>query len=693
MASSPVPDDPFTFVAVVSEHAPVADTAESVSLAIEVEESVSVAEEPVAEEPVAEESQSPSVSSVVNTIESPAEQPTPPDQDQRFDSLGLRPQILESLSTYGYTTPTPIQAQTIPWLLEGRDVFGQAQTGTGKTAAFALPLLSRIDVNDRNVQVLVLAPTRELAIQVEESFRKYSQCMPGVETVAIYGGSDFGPQIRALRHGVQIVVGTPGRVIDHMKKGTLKVDQLQTIVLDEADEMLKMGFVDDVTWVLSQTPEHRQVALFSATLPGPIRKIAREHQKNPVEIKIKSEARTADTVQQRFIVVRPRDKMDALTRILEVEETDGVIVFVSLKASTTKLANHLNEHGHLATPLNGDIPQNLREQTVDQLKAGRIDVIVATDVAARGLDVPRISHVVNYDMPHDSESYVHRIGRTGRAGRSGQAILFARPQDKRIVRRIEKSTRQQIEQMEMPSVAEVNESRQRRFKQRINETIAAGGLDFFCQLLEEHQQKTGVSPLHMAAALAQQLQGKAPFLMEERPRRARREEEDQRDRNGRRERCERQSGDRDRHDRDRDRGDRRERRRDDRSQGSPEEGMERFRVEIGDTHGVRPGNLVGAIANEAGLDGKDIGRIQIFDEFSLVDLPEGMPKQIFQQLKNTWVSGRKLQITRDTGRPPKKRGGRPFTSGGKPPHGKSKRHGGKNRNGKPGFRRKHSSRD
>lgn len=567
-------------------------------------------------------------------IEAPAEK-----ELTGFDALGLRPELRQTLVARGYLQPTPIQAETIPYLLEGRDVFGQAQTGTGKTAAFALPLLSRLDLLQRSPQVLVLAPTRELALQVSESFERYGAGLDGFRCTAIYGGSDFYPQIRDLRQGVHVVVGTPGRVIDHMKRGTLRLNELKTIVLDEADEMLRMGFVDDVTWVLSQTPEERQVALFSATLPDPIRRIAREHQRDPKEIHIESEVRTAETVRQRCLIVNWRDKVDALARILEVEPTDGVIVFVSTKSTTTELADQLVERGFSATPLNGDIPQNLRERTVEQLKAGRVDVIVATDVAARGLDVSRVSHVINFDVPTETESYVHRIGRTGRAGRSGEAILFVKPQERRQVRRIEDATGQRIEQMQLPSVADVNEVRLAKFKQRITDTLEAGELEFFTGLVNQYQQETNIPPWQVAAALAKLLQGNTPLLLAEPPKPKREPK------------AERQRDRRDDLSNDRPSRPRRDHSDGERS-GRPDEGMERFRIEVGLTHGVRPGNIVGAIANEAGLDGSHIGRVSIFDEFSTVDLPLGMPREIFQRLKLTWVSGRQLRISRVNGRPP-----------------------------------------
>ncbi len=615
--------------------APVADTEATKDVeAIEGTEDLKAAEDAEATKDTATVAEAADVDGAVPVEGSASDEPA-----CGFTALKLRDEVLQTVLERGYSQPTPIQAETIPYILEGRDVFGQAQTGTGKTAAFALPLLSRLDLSQKAPQVLVLAPTRELALQVSESFERYGAGLDGFRCTAIYGGSDFYPQIRDLRQGVHVVVGTPGRVIDHMKRGTLQLNQLKTIVLDEADEMLRMGFVDDVTWVLSQTPEERQVALFSATLPEPIRRIAREHQRDPKEIRIESEVRTAETVRQRSLLVNWRDKVDALARILEVEPTDGVIVFVATKSTTTELADQLIERGFSATPLNGDIPQNLRERTVEQLKAGRVDVIVATDVAARGLDVSRVSHVINFDIPTETESYVHRIGRTGRAGRSGEAILFVKPQERRHVRRIEQATGQRIEHMQLPSVDEVNEVRLAKFKQRITETLEAGNLDFFTGLINQYQQETNTPPWQVAAALAKLMQGDTPLLMEEPPR-PKREPKPERQRDRRDE----SSSDRPpRQRRDRTDGER---------SGRSDEGMERFRIEVGFTHGVRPGNIVGAIANEAGLDGSNIGRVSIFDDHSTVDLPLGMPKEIFLRLKQTWVSGRQLRITRVNGRPP-----------------------------------------
>lgn len=556
-----------------------------------------------------------------------------------FGSLGLPKPVMDALKKSGYETPSPIQAQTIPYLLEGRDVLGQAQTGTGKTAAFALPLLARLDPEVRQPQVLVLAPTRELAIQVSEAFERYAACMKDVRVLPVYGGQDFYVQKRALDRGVHIVVGTPGRVIDQMKRGVLKLDALKTVVLDEADEMLRMGFIDDVEWVLSQTSDKRQTALFSATMPEPIRRITQRHLREPAEVTIREKTRTATTVTHRRLIVHGRDKSEVLCRLLETEKTDGVIVFVRTKNATAEVADELTAQGFQAAPLNGDMPQNLRERTVDQLKAGKLNILVATDVAARGLDVNRVSHVVNYDLPQDTESYIHRIGRTGRAGRSGQAILFVKPQERKMLWAIERATRQKIESMEIPTADEINAARIERFKQRITDTLEAGNLEFFRNLIEEYQRETSTAPWDVAAALAKLLQGDVPLLMKDRPLR--------------------QYSDRPQRDRSHDKRRNGQKGFDRRGEGAPhrvkrptappQAGMERFRLEVGSSHGVRPGNIVGAIANEAGIESSNIGRIEIYDDFSTVDLPADMPLATHETLKKTRVSGRPLQLSKHDG--------------------------------------------
>lgn len=551
----------------------------------------------------------------------------------KFSDLSLSEPILQALAGLDYSIPTPIQAGTIPLLLEGRDVLGQAQTGTGKTAAFALPMLQRIDLDQRRPQVLVLTPTRELAIQVAEAFERYAAKMRGLRVVAIYGGQDYQVQFRELDRGVHVVVGTPGRVMDHMRRGSLKLDGLKGLVLDEADEMLNMGFADDVEWVLSESPAERQIALFSATMPDRIRKLADQHLRNPAHVTIKQKAATADTVRQRFVVVSPHQKENALSRILESETIDGVLIFVKLKSTTEPLADYLNQCGHRAVALSGDVAQKQRERVIENMKAGKVDIIVATDVAARGLDVQRISHVINYDLPFDDEAYVHRIGRTGRAGRSGEAILFVHPRERRLLKRIEHATRQTIEPMDVPSNAIINQKRISRFHERITTALAHPDLEKFAAIAEQYRVERDLPAEKIAAALAVMASGDAQLLLTEevKPQRFA-DQGDSRD----------SHSDRFRHQgRSFETGDRRRM-----GGGHAENGMETFRIEVGRINNVNPGNIVGAIINETGLEMPNIGRIEIFDEYSTVDLPEGMPNQIFQALKKVWVLGRKLSISR-----------------------------------------------
>jgi len=554
----------------------------------------------------------------------------------KFTDFALSQPVLEALEELGYETPTPIQAQTMPSLLEGRDLVGQAQTGTGKTAAFALPLLSKIDLNEKAPQVLVLAPTRELAIQVAESFKGYGSRLKGLQVLPIYGGAGFREQLQALKRGVQVVVGTPGRVMDHIRRGTLKLDQLRCLVLDEADEMLRMGFIDDVEWILEQTPDNHQTTLFSATMPDAIRRIAVNYLKSPEEITVKVKTRTADTIHQRFWLAKGHHKLDALTRILEAEETDGVIIFVRTKSITTELAEKLEARGFLSAPLNGDIPQKQRERTVGRLKAGHVNIVIATDVAARGLDVDRISHVINYDLPGDSEAYVHRIGRTGRAGRTGQAITFVSPRETRSLSGIERAIKHKLERMELPSIDVINKSRTERFKSSITSAMQSPDFDLFRKVLSDYQTESNCAEIDIAAALACLHQGKRSLLLKETPQKDRKEARKQRETTGGRN----QATSERRFNKDKDRPRKRE------LNTTPEEGMERFRVQVGHNHGVKPGNIVGAIANEANLDSQYIGRINIFDDYSTVDLPEGMPRNIFRALKNVWVAGQQLRISR-----------------------------------------------
>jgi ATP-dependent RNA helicase DeaD len=544
-----------------------------------------------------------------------------------FRDLGLDPGLLKALQDVGYETPSPIQARTIPHLLAGADVLGQAQTGTGKTAAFALPLLSRLDLKQAVPQVLVLTPTRELAIQVAEAFQRYAAHLKGFHVLPIYGGQDYRGQLQQLQRGAHVVVGTPGRVMDHMRRGTLQLGALRSLVLDEADEMLRMGFIDDVEWILEQTPPERQTALFSATLPVAIKRIAQKYLRDPQEVRIEVATATADTIRQRYWLVSGTHKLDALTRILEAESFDAMLVFVRTKLATLELASRLEARGYAAAALNGDVQQKLRERTVQQLKSGKLDILVATDVAARGLDVERISHVINFDIPYDTEAYVHRIGRTGRAGRSGEAILFVAPREQNMLRVIERATRQSITRMKLPSTEIINDQRIARFHQKISDTLAAGGLELYQKLIDAYQQEHDVPGIEIAAALAKLVQGDTPLLLDNIVEPAERAE--------RRTRAERGERFESSHERKPVRAD----------QG-PESGMVRYRLEVGHAHGVKPGNIVGAIANEAGLDSQHIGRINIFDAYSSVDLPDGMPKAIFNDLKKARVAGRPLNLTR-----------------------------------------------
>jgi ATP-dependent RNA helicase DeaD len=555
-----------------------------------------------------------------------------------FRDLKLAAPLLKVLDEVGYETPTPIQAQAIPHLLQGLDLLGHAPTGTGKTAAFALPLLSRIDLKNSRVQVMTLTPTRELAIQVAEAYRRYASHIEGFHVLPIYGGADYTGQIRSLKRGVHVVVGTPGRVMDHMRKGTLKLDGIQALVLDEADEMLRMGFIDEVEWILQQAPAKRQMALFSATMPKQIERIAKKHLNNPREVSIKSKTATAETIRQRYWQVSGRAKLDAFTRILEVEEFDAMLVFVRTRILTTEVAERLEARGYSAAAMNGDMAQKDREKMVERLKKGSLDILVATDVAARGLDVERISHVINYDIPYDAEAYIHRIGRTGRAGRKGDAILFVAPRERRMLRVIEKATRQKITELELPSTETVNNKRIANFKQKITDTLASGDLAFMQGLIEQYRQEHDVPGAEIAAALAKLLVGDKPLLLAEEKAQHRKERREREDRPSRRER----QGAKDRADsKSEHRGAGRQR-----NIKPPADDMERFRIEVGAANDVKPGNIVGAIANEAGLDGEHIGQVEINDKFSLVDLPSGMPKEVFRSLKKVWVCGRQLNISR-----------------------------------------------
>ena len=631
--------------------------------------------EAIAAEPSTDSAVRESTAAQISTADDTTPTATAATQAGGFAAFGFSPEILAALEAIGYREPSPIQQAAIPELLLGRDVIGQAQTGTGKTAAFALPLLARLDTEQRRPQVLVLTPTRELAMQVADAFNSYAANLPQVRVLPIYGGADFRDQIHHLRRGVQIVVGTPGRVMDHMRQGTLDLSGLRALVLDEADEMLRMGFIDDVEWVLNHLPEQRQVVLFSATMPSEIRRITQRYLTDPAELTIRQKAADASRIRQRYLTVPAQLKLAALERVLEAEGGEGVIVFARTKAITLTVAEALEAHGHDVAVLNGDVPQAQRERTIERLRSGKVDVLVATDVAARGLDVERIGLVINYDMPFDSEAYVHRIGRTGRAGRSGEAILFLTPRERRFLGGLERAVGRPIEPMEVPDKAAINQSRLDRLRQRLTaclqalespaaaqpaadletdaETSAGArtGADaksdqesvaeraLLQEILQRVAQEQGCSGERLALAALQLSLGGRPLLLrgeenwsQARPNGPGREGRDS-FRDGRREGG-REAG------RDGRRG------REERAATPAESHMERFRIEVGWRDRIKPGNIVGAIANEAGLNGKAIGRIQIFDTHSTVDLPKGMPDDVFQSLRQLRVMNRPLQISR-----------------------------------------------
>ncbi len=561
-----------------------------------------------------------------------------PDTSTGFGDLGLNPTIAQTVRDLGYETPTAIQSQCIPHLLAGRDLLGQAQTGTGKTAAFALPLLSRIDPDLRQPQVLVLTPTRELALQVAEAFQGYAKNIKSFHVLPIYGGQAYGLQLSQLRRNPQVIVGTPGRVMDHIRRGTLSLEGIKTLVLDEADEMLNMGFAEDIDWIFEQAPKERQVALFSATMPPAIRRVAQDRLTDPVEVRIASASATVDTIDQHHCIVTRAHKLDVLTRILELEPFDGMLIFVRTKNATTELSDKLKAHGFAAEPLNGDMNQEMRERTVERLKQGQLDILVATDVAARGLDVERISHVVNYDIPTDPSAYVHRIGRTGRAGRAGRAILLVEPRERGLLRAIERTIRRDVPAMDPPSAAALSESRIDRFITEVRTTMGEQDLDFFYRLLARIGQEQEIEIMDIAAALAFLNQRERPLNVKEDLPAPRREWSERpprpEGRDERRPRPERAAG--------RDEGGPRQ----ERSQGRREQGdLISYRIEVGHQHGATPREIVGAIANEAGLEGRYIGRINIQDDHSIVDLPKGMPREIVNHLKRVFVRGQALRIS------------------------------------------------
>jgi ATP-dependent RNA helicase DeaD len=578
-----------------------------------------------------------------------------------FSELGLDDAVLKALKDVGYETPSAIQAATIPLLLAGRDVVGLAQTGTGKTAAFALPILSRLDVSQKSPQALVLAPTRELALQVCEAFEKYAAHVRGVHVLPVYGGQGYGVQLSALRRGVHIVVGTPGRIMDHLDKGTLDLSQLKYLVLDEADEMLKMGFAEDVETILADTPDDKQVALFSATMPAQIRRISKKYLHDPEEITVKNKTTTSANTTQRYLMVSYPQKVDALTRILEVENFEGMIVFVRTKNETETLAEKLRARGYSAAAINGDVAQVQRERTVEQLKSGKLDILVATDVAARGLDVERISHVVNYDIPIDTESYVHRIGRTGRAGRSGAAISFVTPRERRLLVAIEKATRQPLTQMQLPTAEDVNATRLTRFDDAITEALGqVERIGLFRDIIGHYVEHHDVPEADVAAALAVVAQGDTPLLLSPDDARAQRYEREEHSRSDRGERSERP----DRYSRD-DRGGRAERpERTERPERRARPGgrpMASYRIEVGKRHKVEPRQIVGALANEGGLSREDFGAIKILPSFSLVELPADLSGAVLAKLEGTRISGKLIELRPDRAgrddqgdRPPRK---------------------------------------
>ena len=537
----------------------------------------------------------------------------------KFNSFGLSKALIKVLDEVGYETPSAIQEQCIPHLLNGHDIIGQAQTGTGKTAAFALPLIDRIDLNNNQVQLLVLTPTRELAIQVSEAIQTYARHLKGFHVLPIYGGQSYDVQLRPLKRGVHAVVGTPGRVMDHLKRGTLKLNSLKALVLDEADEMLRMGFIDDVKWVLEKLPKERQIALFSATMPDVIRRVAEKFLNNPKVVKIKTKTATAQTISQRYWLVSGVNKLDALTRILEVESFEALLIFVRTKTATSDLAEKLSARGFTAEAINGDIAQNQRERIIQQLKNGKIDILIATDVAARGLDVNRISHVVNYDIPQDPESYVHRIGRTGRAGREGKAILFVAPRERRMLKTIERITRQPIDPMQLPSAKIINEQRVINFKHRITDTLNNQELSIFEELILNYQKEHEIDAFKIASALALMAQGTEPLLLNEKEINQASFNDSSNDKISVSIHA-------------------------DPLKDNPAIKMRRYRVAVGRKDNIKPGNVLGAIANEAEISSEFIGAIQIFQDFTTVDLPDEMPKETIEILKKTRVFDKKLSI-------------------------------------------------
>ncbi len=543
-----------------------------------------------------------------------------------FKDLGLPEFILNAVSDLGFETPSPIQQICIPHLLEGRDVLGMAQTGSGKTAAFSLPILAQIDPTEKHPQLLVMAPTRELAIQVADACEQFVKYAKGINIVTLYGGQRYDIQLRALKQGAQVVVGTPGRILDHLRRGTLSLAELKAIVLDEADEMLRMGFIDDVETVMAELPEHHQTALFSATMPEPIRRITKRFMKDPQEVKIKATQQSAPDIAQSCWYVHGFRKNDALLRFLEVEDFDAAIIFTRTKTGTLDVTELLEKHGFRAAALNGDMTQQLREQTLDRLRSGSLDIVVATDVAARGIDIERISLVVNYDIPLDAESYVHRIGRTGRAGRSGRALLFVEPRERRLLRNVEHLIKKNIEEVELPNHEVLQACRRKKFKDKITAQLEHHDLDLYRELLED-MFTADQSQEDIAAAMMMLLQGKQKLILPPDP---------VVDKKARRDRNER--------------GDRREnprsaeRRGERKGYGNPQP-MDLYRIEVGRGDGVEVRHIVGAIANEGDINSRYIGHIKLYDDYSTIELPQGMPKELLQQFAKTRVLNKQMRMS------------------------------------------------
>ena len=552
-----------------------------------------------------------------------------------FESLGLSAPVLKAVKQLGYEQPSPVQAQSIPILLNGNNLLGTAQTGTGKTAAFALPFLSKIDEKQRSPQILVLTPTRELAIQVAEAFQSYAKYMKGFNVLPIYGGADIGSQLRSLKRGVQVVVGTPGRMLDHLRRRSLDLSQIKGLILDEADEMLRMGFIDDVETILAQTPPECQRALFSATMPPTIRRVAEKYLGDAERVNIEAKTKTVERIDQQYVTVKSHQKMDALTRVMEVENFDGMIIFVRTKSSTVDIAERLEARGFSSAALNGDLSQALRERTINRLKKGQVDVVVATDVAARGLDVDRISHVINFDIPYDNESYVHRIGRTGRAGREGKAILFITPKETRLLRSIEKSTRQSITPLTMPTNAQVSDQRILQFTNQLVQTLETPRLDKFRELITKFADENELDMADIAAALTYENQKERPLFPKLDNIVAPRDSNRERNRGDKHERREERSK----------REDRPKKEPRVRDEGGNDIAMVTYRLEVGNNDGITPSNIVGAIANEADISSRYIGSIKLHDDYSTVDLPEGMPDELLAHLKKVRVCAKPMRMT------------------------------------------------